>query len=122
MKRIFYTLFATTLALSLLILAGVFAAQDTETPCPVHVNKTCFKKDGGGCCGRAEEIRQNKLMFLKRGQPEWVRVNATRSQGVLCPNARVVTGTKMARWFAGPKVGWITVPAEKEILFCQVCS
>jgi len=122
MKRICYTLFATTLALSLLIPAGVFAAQDTETPCPVHLNKTCFKKDGACRCGGAEDIQQTKLMILKKGQPEWVRVNAARSQGVPCPNSQVATKTKTARYFAGPKVGWITVPVGKEILYCEVCS
>jgi hypothetical protein len=122
MKRMFYTLFATTLALSLLISAGVFAAQDTETPCPVHVKKACFKKDGACRCGWAEEIQRTRLMILKKGQPEWVRVNSTRSRGVPCPNSQVATSAKTARYFAGPKVGWITVPAEKEILHCEVCS
>lgn len=122
MKRMFYTLFATTLALSLLIPAGVFAAQDTETRCPVHVNKACFKKAGACCRGWAEDGQQNKLMNLKKGQWEWVRIDTARSQGVPCPNSQVVTSTKTAHYFAGPKVGWITVPVGKEILSCEVCS
>ncbi len=121
MKRMLYTLFATAAALSFLISGSVFAAQDT-TPCPAHVNKTCCKKDGGYYCGQAEEIQQNRLMFRRSGQPEWVRVNATLSQGVPCPNSGVVASTTTARYFAGPKVGWITVPAKKEIPFCHVCS
>lgn len=122
MKRMLYTLFATTVALSLLIPAGVFAAQDTETLCPLHVNKTCFKKDGGYYCGWTGEVSQNKLTSLNKGQWEWVRVNTARSGGTPCRNYRVVTGTTAARSFAGPKVGWITVPAEKESLLCLVCN
>ncbi len=122
MKRMLYTLFATTVALSLLIPADVLAAQDTGTLCPVHVNKTCFKKDGAYYCGWTEDVPQNKLVSLKKGQLEWVRVNTARSEGVPCPDSEVMTSTTTARYFAGPKVGWITVPEERESLLCQVCN
>jgi hypothetical protein len=122
MKRMLYTLFAATVALSLLIPAGVFAARDTGALCPMHAGKTCLKKDGANCCGLNEDVSQNKLMSLKKGQLEWVRVNTARSEGIPCPNTRVVAGTTTARYFAGPKVGWITVPTEKESLLCRVCG
>ena len=117
-----YTFFAITVALSLLIQAGAFAARDTGTLCSLHANKTCFKKDGACYCGWTEDVSQNRLMSLKKGQLEWVRVNTTKSEGVPCPNTEVVSSTTAARYFAGPKVGWITVRTEKESLVCRVCG
>lgn len=85
MKRILYPLLATTVALSLLLPAGILAAQGTGSICSVHPGKACFERDGDYYCGWTEDVSQNKLTRSGRaGQLEWVRVNTTRSQTHKC--------------------------------------
>jgi len=40
---------------------------------------------------------------------------------VSCPNCQITTNTASHRVFAGPKLGWINIPAEETTLLCQCC-
>ena len=119
MKRISYILFATIVALGLLLPTGVLAAKDTETPCRVGAAKNCLEKENAQYCDCRNDARQNQLMFVKRGQPEWVQVDSARSGVDSCSSFEIVSSITARRYFAGPKVGWITVPAK--VLLCRAC-
>jgi len=85
MKRIFYPLLVAAVALSLLLPAIIFAAQNTGPVCSMHPGKASFAKDGDYYCAWTENVPQNKLTRSGRaGQLQWVYVRTAQRQTHKC--------------------------------------
>jgi len=61
------------------------------------------------------------VMLLVSGLASAAIEQPCQSCKVCCSNPQINTNTTSHRVFAGPKVGWINIPAQETTLLCQGC-
>jgi hypothetical protein len=67
MKTILSVL-AVTFVLSVLLPAGIFAAQKNNPLCSVHSGRTCFVQDNANYCSWSENARKTNVTRGRAGQ------------------------------------------------------